>query len=177
MFHKGGLIASQSVGETFGIVEVPGGAGVRATGSKSTVNASGYGVVPNLSAYTMNMVDLDLSHAPLDVELESNSQRVAPVSGAIVRLTYIATTGRPLLVHFYGEKIPFGASVFNEAGEELGTLGASNRGLIRVKSDKGQLKVVWGDKPEELCLSSYEIKSSQKALNSGYTLIDLECTK
>ncbi len=80
VFHRGGLIASPPVGETFGIMEVPGGNGVRAAGSKSTINRSGYGVVPNLSAYAMNIVDLDLSQAPLDVELESTSQRIAPVS-------------------------------------------------------------------------------------------------
>ncbi len=177
VFHKGGVIASQTVGDTFGIVEVPGGAGVRATGTKSTVNASGYGVVPNLSAYSMNIVDLDMSHAPLDVELESSSQRVAPVSGAIVRLKYAAITGRPLLVHFSGKKIPFGASVYSESGDELGTLGPGNRGLIRVKSDKGQLKVAWGDKPDEMCLSSYEIKAHQQALESGYTLLDLTCAR
>ena len=177
MLHRGGLIASPPVGETFGILEVPGGDGVRAAGSKSTVNRSGYGVVPILSAYAMNIVDLDLSKAPLDVELESTSQRIAPVSGAIVKLTYASVTGRPLLVHFSGEKIPFGAAVMNDAGDELGTLGPGNRGLIRVKSDKGVLKVVWGDKPEESCTSAFEINSSQKALSTGYTLVELSCTK
>ena len=177
VFHKGGLIASQTLGETFGIVEVPGGGGVRASDSKSTVNASGYGVVPNLSPYTMNIVDLDLSHAPLDVELESTSQRVAPVSGAIVRLKYASITGRPLLVHFSGEKIPFGASVFDSLNNELGTLGPGNRGLIRVKSDKGQLKVNWGDEPDESCTSDFAIKSEQKALSSGYTLVELVCQR
>ena len=52
-----------------------------------------------------------------------------------------------------------------------------NRGLIRVKSDKGQLKVAWGDKPDEMCLSSYEIKAHQQALESGYTLLDLTCAR
>jgi outer membrane usher protein len=125
----------------------------------------------------MNIVDLDMSHAPLDVELESSSQRVAPASGAIVRLKYAAITGRPLLVHFSGKKIPFGASVYSESGDELGTLGPGHRGLIRVKSDKGQLKVAWGDKPDEMCLSSYEIKAHQQALESGYTLLDLTCAR
>ena len=177
MFHKGGLIASQSVGETFGIVEVPGGSGVRAAGTKSTVNASGYGVVPNLSAYAMNIVDLDLSKAPLDVELESTSQRTAPVGGAIVKLTYVSVTGRPLLVHFSGEKIPFGSAVMSEKGDELGTLGPGNRGLIRVKSDKGVLKAVWGDLPEESCSATYELMPVQKTMKTDYTVLDLECGK
>ena len=176
VLHRGGLIASPPVGETFGILEVPGGDGVRAAGSKSTVNRSGYGVVPILSAYAMNIVDLDLSKAPLDVELESTSQRIAPVSGAIVKLTYASVTGRPLLVHFSGEKIPFGAAVMNDAGDELGTLGPGNRGLIRVKSDKGVLKVIWGDKPEDMCVSIYEITPQQQALSSGYTVMNLSCT-
>lgn len=176
VLHKGGLIASPPVGETFGILEVPGGSGVKASGSKSTVNRSGYGVVTNLSAYTMNIVDLDLSKAPLDIELESTSQRIAPVSGAIVKLTYASITGRPLLIHFSGEKIPFGAAVMNDAGDELGTLGPGNRGLIRVKSDKGVLKVIWGDKPEDMCVSIYEITPQQQALSSGYTVMNLSCT-
>jgi outer membrane usher protein len=175
VFHRGGLIASPPLGETFGILEVPGGDGVRAAGSKSTINRSGYGVVPNLSAYAMNIVDLDLSQAPLDVELESTSQRIAPVSGAIAKLTYASITGRPLLVHFSGQKIPFGATVMNDEGDELGTLGPGNRGLIRVKSDKGVLKVTWGDKPEESCSAAYEVKPVQKTMKTDYTLLDLVC--
>jgi len=123
----------------------------------------------------MNIVDLDLSKAPLDVELESTSQRTAPVSGAIVKLTYVSVTGRPLLVHFSGEKIPFGSTVINDAGDELGTLGPGNRGLIRVKSDKGVLKVVWGDKPDESCSAAYELKPVQKTTKTDYTLLDLVC--
>ncbi len=65
----------------------------------------------------------------------------------------------------------------SDAGDELGTLGPGNRGLIRVKSDKGFLKVTWGDKPEESCTSAFEVKDSQKALDTGYTLVDLSCTK
>jgi len=177
MLHKNGIIASQALGETFGIIEVPGGEGTRASGSKSIVNAQGFGVVPNLSPYSMNIVDLDLTKAPLDVELESSSQRVAPVTGAIVKLSYVSTIGRPLLVHFSGEKIPFGATVLGENDAELGTLGPGNRGLIRVKSNKGRLKVRWGEDPDESCWADYDIKPDQKALNSGYTLMEMACQR
>lgn len=177
LLHKHGIIASQPLGETFGIIEVPNGVGVRASGSKSTVNAQGFGVVPYLSPYTINIVDLDLSRAPLDIELESSSQRVAPVTGAIVKLAYVSTIGRPLLVRFTGEKIPFGASVLGENDAELGTLGPGNRGLIRVPSNKGRLKVRWGDDPDESCLAEYDIKPDQKALNAGYTLVEMACQR
>ena len=49
--HSGGLTLSPSLGETFGIVEVPQGQGASLLGSQAQVNGYGYAVVPYLSPY------------------------------------------------------------------------------------------------------------------------------
>ncbi len=53
-----------------------------------------------------------------------------------------------------------------------------NRWLLAawwVTKPTGRLKVVWGDKPEQTCLSDYSLDEGQKAGVSGFTLLKLNC--
>ena len=61
-------------------------------GSYAQVGASGYGVVSYLSPYGFNDVALNLENAPMDLEVDTASQRVAPLDGSIVLLRFKAKT-------------------------------------------------------------------------------------
>jgi outer membrane usher protein len=178
VLHSGGVLLAPYLGETFGIVEVPKGEGVSLVGSTTRVNSSGYGVVSNLSPYYMNEVQISLEGASSELEVESPTQRVAPVEGSIVRLKFNTSTGRPLLIVLQpnsGKTVPIGASVSDEQGLELGTVGQGSRALVRVKKPKDRLKVVWGDKPNETCFVEYNIDEKNKASAAGFTNLKLPC--
>jgi outer membrane usher protein len=87
--HPGGVTLSQTVGDTFGIVEAKGADGAtisNATGVK--VDRRGYAIVPFLTPYGMNTIDIDPKGSAKDVEFESTSERSAPHLGSIVMLKY-----------------------------------------------------------------------------------------
>jgi outer membrane usher protein len=178
VLHSDGVILSPNVGGTFAIVELPQGEGATVTGSQARINRSGYGVVPNLAPYYLNDVQISLEGASTDLEVGNTSQKVAPVEGSIVRLKFNTSSGRPLLVLLQassGARIPIGSSVSDEQGNDVGTVGQGSRVLVRVKKPTGRLKVVWGDKPEQTCLSDYSLGEGQNAGVSGFTLLKLNC--
>ena len=177
--HSGGLILAPTLNDTFGIVEVPNGKGAGVLGSQAQVNGFGYGVVPYLSPYYLNDVQISLETAPMGLEVDNATQKVAPVDGSIVKLKYKSTAGRPVAFTFNlpdGERILIGASVMDKDGNELATLGQSNRALVRLQADAGVLKVVWGDGPSMQCDAAYKL---EKAINGNreFSRVKLMCFK
>jgi len=163
---------------TFAIVEVPKGEGAGVLGSAARINSSGFGVVPYLSPYYMNDVQISLEGSPTELEVDNANQKVAPVEGSIVRLKFNASSGRPLLIVLQasnGVRIPIGATVTDSQGNEVGTVGQGSRALVRVQTNKDQLKVVWGDKPDETCSVAYALDEKQTANASGFTNLKLKC--
>ena len=178
VLHSGGVILAPTVSETFAIVEVPKGEGAGVLGSTARINSSGFGVVPYLSPYYLNDVQISLEGAPTELEVDNANQKVAPVEGSIVRLKFNATSGRPLLIVLQasnGVRIPIGATVTDSLGNEVGTVGQGSRALVRVQKNKDRLKVVWGDKPEETCKVDYALDEKQTANASGFTNLKLRC--
>ena len=178
VLHSGGVILAPTVGDTFAIVEVPKGEGAGVLGSAARINSSGFGVVPYLSPYYLNDVQISLEGAPTELEVDNANQKVAPVEGSIVRLKFNASSGRPLLIVLQpsnGVRVPIGATVTDSLGNEVGTVGQGSRALVRVQTNKDRLKVVWGDKPEESCKVDYALEEKQTANASGFTDLKLRC--
>ena len=135
-------------------------------------------MVPYLSPYFLNDVQISLEGASNELEVENASQKVAPVEGSIVRLKFSANSGRPLLIVLQassGARVPIGATVSDAAGNEVGTVGQGSRALVRVQTNKDRLKVVWGDKPDETCWLDYALDEKQTANASGFTNLKLRC--
>ena len=178
VLHSGGIILAPTVSETFAIVEVPKGEGAGVLGSAARINGSGFGVVPYLSPYYLNDVQISLEGAPTELEVDNANQKVAPVEGSIVRLKFNASTGRPLLIVLQainGVRVPIGATVTDSQGNEVGTVGQGSRALVRVQTNKDRLTVVWGDKPNETCWVAYALDEKQTANASGFTNLKLTC--
>ena len=178
VLHSGGVILAPTVSETFAIVEVPKGEGAGVLGSTARINSSGFAVVPYLSPYYINDVQISLEGAPTELEVDNANLKVAPVEGSIVRLKFNATSGRPLLIVLQassGVRIPIGATVTDSLGNEVGTVGQGSRALVRVQTNKDQLKVVWGDKPDETCKVDYALSDKQTANASVFTNLKLKC--
>jgi outer membrane usher protein len=178
VLHSGGIILAPTVSETFAIVEVPKGEGAGVLGSAARINGSGFGVLPYLSPYYLNDVQISLEGAPTELEVDNANQKVAPVEGSIVRLKFNASTGRPLLIVLQasnGVRVPIGATVTDSQGNEVGTVGQGSRALVRVQTNKDRLTVVWGDKPNETCWVAYALDEKQTANASGFTNLKLTC--
>lgn len=158
--HNAGLTLAPALGDTFAIVEVPNGQGAGLLGSSAQVNSAGFGVVPSLSPYYLNDVQISMESAPMGLEIDNPTQKVAPVSGSIVKLKYKSSSGRPVAITFSlpdGDRFPIGTSVLDKFGNEIATLGQGNRALVRLQSDEGTLQLVWGDAPNMQCVTNYKL--------------------
>ncbi|WP_258057810.1 fimbria/pilus outer membrane usher protein, partial [Serratia marcescens] len=163
--HAGGVSFSSYGSETFALVEAKGaeGAGV-STYPGVAVDARGYALVPYLTPYQLNEISLDPKGAASDVELEETTRKVAPYSGALVKVKYNARKGMPVLIDTgsAGVPAPFGAEVLDESGAVVGAVGQGGLVYARVAQDRGGLRVRWGADRNAQCDLNYVLMPQQK---------------
>ncbi|MCP6330447.1 fimbria/pilus outer membrane usher protein, partial [Klebsiella pneumoniae] len=71
------------LGDTIGIVQAPDAQGARVNGNHGAqVGKNGFAVVPHLTPYRQNAVELDPKDLSVDVELKTAAQNVAPRAGS-----------------------------------------------------------------------------------------------
>lgn len=163
--HAGGVNFGQPVGETFTLAEVENTPGIK-VGSYAGVKTAGngYAIVPNAQPYRTNWINLNTNDLGADVELESTSQQVVPRRGAITKASFKAKTGRRLEALFSranGEKVPFGAVVENEAGQQLAIVDPRQAALVLLEKPEGKLKVKWGEESCSAIYSLTEVKAGE----------------
>jgi outer membrane usher protein len=180
--HPGGVTFGQPVGDTVGIIYVPGAGGARLLSSSGArVDSGGYAIVPNLTPYILNTVQVDPKGLPLDVQLDSTSIQIAPYSGAVVMLKFKTENGRMLIVRAHlrsGQALPFGAEVFNEKGTSLGVVGQAGQMLLRGVGQAGQLTARWHDDAgtAQSCSFFYHLAPKAKGERAkAYEEIDATC--
>ncbi|MEE4408892.1 MULTISPECIES: fimbria/pilus outer membrane usher protein [unclassified Serratia (in: enterobacteria)] len=175
-----GMIASPYMGETMAVVKAEGAAGARVEGYPGVIlNDSGYALVPYITPYRMNQIAINPEGLPLDVELQTTSQQIAPYSGAIVRLNYQTTKGRMVLIKAKlpeGKSLPFGAVVKDSNDNDVGVVAQGGLIYARLNEKTNRLKVMWGSKNDRSCsfdvnLKKYESSASQKK----FERLDVTC--
>lgn len=143
--HRGGMNFGPPVGEGFALIHAEGAQGARIGSHRQLrVAANGYALLPHLSPYRWNQIDLDPTGLPLDVELLQGSQRVAPTAGSIVRMEFDARRERTLFIDAtdaLGQPLPFAARVEDEQGVPRGGVGQGGIIQLRGAQDAGALIV------------------------------------
>jgi outer membrane usher protein len=177
--HPGGVTFSQTVGDTFGIVEAPGAEGASVSSSPGVkVDGRGYAVVPYLSPYSLNTVDIDPRGTSTDVEFESTSEQAVPRLGSVVMLKYKTVTGRAALIHApqLGNKaLPFGADVVDGNGRTVGVVAQDSQIFARGLEDQGSLFVNWGSTGAEQCRIDYVLPKASGKASQPYLSIESHC--
>ena len=170
--------------DTIGIVYVPGAEGARLdSAAGARIDRFGYAVVPYLTPYMLNNIQIDPKGLPLDVQLDATSAHVAPYAGAVVMLKFKTESGRALIVRARlqnGEALPFGAEVFNEKGTSLGVVGQAGQILVRGVDQSGQLNVRWQDDrgATQSCSLAYQLAPRTKGKRAkAYEEIQATCAR
>jgi outer membrane usher protein len=182
--HSGGVTFGQPTGDTIGVVYAPGAAGAQLQSAPGArIDHFGYAIVPYLTPYNLNTVQIDPKGLPLDVQLDATSAQVAPYEGAVVMLKFKTENGRALIVHATlenGEALPFGAEVFNEKGAPLGVVGQGGQILVRGVNQSGQLSVRWqnDDGATQSCSFTYQLAPRSKGKKASvYDEIQATCAR
>lgn len=182
--HPGGVTFGQPMGDTVGIVHVPGAAGARlGNASGLRIDRFGYALVPYLTPYNLNTVTIDPQGLPLDVQLDATSSQVAPHAGAVVMINFKTENGRALIARAQlpnGKSLPFGAEVSNEKGIVLGVVGQAGKILMRGVDQRGLLTARWQDDngQAEACSFSYQLPEKTKGgPATAYEEIKVTCER
>ncbi|WP_272677249.1 fimbria/pilus outer membrane usher protein [Providencia sp. PROV160] len=124
--HSGGLVLGQQLGETAAIVEIPDAGDVPVLNQAGVVtNNQGYALVPYVTAYRKNVIDIDTSELPENTEMELTSQSVAPSRGALVKASFAANVGyRAIMILTFadGNPVPFGAQAIFKDNPQLNNI-------------------------------------------------------
>lgn len=159
VLHSGGWTLSQPVSETFGIVEAADAQGARLLAARGvSVDRRGYAVIPNLTPYRMNAIELDPKGLSTDVELKVSGQQVTPRAGAVALVKFATSFGRSAVLEVKrddGTVLPFGANVLDEDDQEVGVVGQAGRIFARGLKEQGRLSVRWSDAEANICSIDY----------------------
>lgn len=158
--HAGGVTFTPYTSDTMALVEAKGAEGASVSSYPGVkVDSNGYAVVPYLNPYQLNEISLDPKGTAADVELDNTTQKVAPYSGAVVKVKYLTKRGQPILIMAtnQGQPVPFGADVLDSKGNNVGSVGQGGQVYARVAEEKGQLQVKWGDSSETQCWIGYRL--------------------
>lgn len=162
--YRGGVVFASYLGDTVGIVEAPDAAGARvANYSGMRLDGSGRAVVPYLSPYRQNDVELDPTGLSSDVEFKTTSQRVAPTAGAVALVKFETSSGYSMLLTGHradNTPLPFGAEVKDAKGTSVGYIAQGGQAMVRVNQQDGHLRVIWGEGVGESCGFDYKLPSS-----------------
>ncbi|WP_144112922.1 fimbria/pilus outer membrane usher protein [Paraburkholderia sp. BCC1886] len=177
--HPGGVTLSQTVGDTFAIVEAPGAAGAAVSSSPGVrLDSRGYAVVPYLTPYGINTVDLDPKGSSTDVEFESTSEQAVPRLGSVVMLRYRTVSGHAALIRAPqpGDKaLPFGADVLDGQDRTVGVVAQDSRIFARGLADEGSLFVRWGPAAADECRIDYVLPKPTAHGTVAYQLLEGHC--
>lgn len=177
--HAGGVTFGQPTGDTVAVVHVPGASGAHITNAPGlSVGRSGYALVPYLTPYQRDSIQIDPQGLPLGVELDATSAQVVPYAGAVVMVDFKSKSGRALIARIRmsnGKAAPFGAQVFDAKGDALGVVGQAGLTLLRGVGSSGRLNVQWNDEAgaSHACAFPYALPSSAKA--GAYQQIQATC--
>ncbi len=178
VLHPGGLTPAPTLSETIGVVHAPHARGALVANTSARVDRFGYAIVPSLTPYQLNKIDLDPKDIPDDVELRTVSRSIAPRSGSIVMLSYDTLKARALLIDAQtedGRPLPFAARALDaRTGAMLGGVGQGSRLLVRSADDDGQIRVEWGTRADQRCVIDYSV-SPQEQTARGYVTLTRVC--
>jgi outer membrane usher protein len=180
--HPGGVTFGQPVGDTVGIIYVPGAEGARLNNSAGArIDHFGYAVVPYLQPYQLNTVQIDPKGLPLGVQLDATSAQVAPYAGAVVMLKFKTKNGRVLIVRARldnGQTLPFGAEVFDDKGASMGVVGQAGQILLRGVESSGRLTARWQDDngADHSCSFPYKLAQSPRGKHAAAEEMSVTCS-
>lgn len=171
-----GMIFSPWYSETTALVDAPYAKGATVEGhSGLKLNDQGRALVPYMIAYHLNEIVLDPQGLPPDVELKSTRQQSAPYAGALVKVKFATMRGRAVLIHSThsdGQSLPFGATVSDERGNNLGLVAQGDMIYVRLPEGRSRLVVRSGE--TTICTLTVTLPPRQH-LENGFERFNTPC--
>ena len=180
--HNGGVNFVPSLSDTIGIVEAKGAEGSRVyPDANALIKDNGYGVISYLVPYKYNEVYADPKGTAFNVEVDDTRQTIVPTSGAAVLIKMDTQGANQSFVRFVQpshDVIPFGASVLDEEGNDIGMVGQNGLAMVALKEGKNKLTLQWKkNKQLAQCQASYLNRKLEDKESAGdaFKAIEITC--
>lgn len=157
--HSGGIVLGQQLGETSAIVDIPNAGDVAILNQAGVkTNSMGYALVPYVTPYRKNTLEIDTLMLPENTEMELTSQTISPSRGALVKADFSANVGYRVLmtVNLANKKpVPFGAQVIFKDNSQLNSI-VGNDGEVYLSGleQRGNLTIKYNN---ETCHVNYDL--------------------
>lgn len=180
--YAGGVTFAPTLGETLAVVEARDAAGAHIVNGRGiTVDRWGHAVVPDLTPFASNEVDIDPKGLPVNVEFQSTAQHVTPTVGAVVRVRFeTESVGRTAILHATtagGRPLPFGAEALDADGQSVGTVGQAGQLYVhRLNAGAGVLTLRWGQADGERCALHYALPPDDARPQRKVVRADAACS-
>jgi outer membrane usher protein len=172
--HPKGVTLTPYTGETMAVISAPGAAGAKVVGYPGLrLDGNGSAVINYLQPYQLNEVAIDPDGISQDVELSETSQKIAPRAGAVVAVDFATVHGTALLLNVRlkdQSPLPFGATVVDDAGNPVGTVGQGGQLYARIKDGTQSLLVNWGKESGQTCTLKVPALKEQGQILKGNAL-------
>lgn len=161
--HRHGITFGQSLGDTTALIEAPGVSGAKVGGwSGVRTDYRGYTTLGYLSPYQENIITIDPSALPQDVDVPQTDTKVVPTAGAVIPARFVTRVGGRAVVTLVkpdGKPVPFGAVVSVVGQVEMqtgaGIVGEGGETWMTGLPAQGQLQARWGEGQQ--CLVDYRL--------------------
>ncbi|MBO9356643.1 fimbria/pilus outer membrane usher protein [Bordetella petrii] len=177
--YSGGVVLGPMLGETAALIEAKDAHGARVTNySGVRLDRRGRAIVPYLSPYRENTVEIDPKGLSTDVEVKETSRRLAPTAGAIALVQFDTESGYSVLMTLtdtQGNALPFGAAVLDPEGNNIGFVAQAGQALVRLPAQKGSVSVKWGDEAEKSCVVPYDVTRIAAPRGPGFRELAATC--
>lgn len=182
LIHGDGVNFASELGNTVALVKADGAAGARVLPYQHTrIGKDGYAVVPYVSPYQWNNVELDLKDADMGLQVENTRLMTAPTAGAVVKLTFDSRHTESAVLRIRqanGSLVPFGATVVDADGNLIGTVGGGGTVIASDLSADKALTVAWGAGKDaaQQCVAQYtKPATAASSKTQDVTVLDVTC--
>lgn len=172
--HRHGATIGQYSDGALALVSAPG---AKHVGVKNNLGVytdwRGYTIVPELSAYDNNTIQIDADSVGANVSFENISTNVIPTKDAIVLANFPANIGRKVLftVTNGGKEIPFGAQASLNDSDRMFFVGEGGQLFITGAPEEGDLSISTDD--NQSCKAHYKLPVASGKL--PITMMKLIC--
>lgn len=125
--HRDGVVFSPETGNTLALVEAKDAVGASFAGSPGTrIDSQGYAILPHMRPYRRNSVEIDPKGSGDNVVFDNTVSQVVPWEGSVVKVSFNTHLQDNIVLHAVRtdhSPLPFAASIYNQAGKEIGVVG------------------------------------------------------
>jgi outer membrane usher protein len=172
LIHRYGITMSQPLGDTVALVRAANASGVRIVNNPGvTTDYRGFAVVPYLSAYQHNQIQLDTGSLDEHIDIDKDTLQVTPTQGAIVMANFPTHYGEKLMLLLKSPfAIPMGASASVQNGNHTSVGMVDDRFQVYLSGapQKGVVDVSWKNGH---CQANYDIGADKNYIH----FISVQC--